>query len=202
MGYLDRLHLNVFFFFFYQAVVMLYKSLSFLKHIVTAGVFKEKWDLLKETNNIHKAEPKCQDIPLHTVETESVLTIKKRCIDFLLNKRSAVRGQYVHMLMHLRCCLHHPARQHVRPEKPHQYWTGRREKPSIFLWCHAESIRAYSPKHFSVPEFAVSPTAARNPPLRDKKQSNQSNNESIKQPINWSLNQSVGHCWHPSVKSV
>lgn len=113
---------------------MLYKSLSFLKHIVTAGVFKEKWDLLKETNNIHKAEPKCQDIPLHTVETESVLTIKKRCIDFLLNKRSAVRGQYVHMLMHLRCCLHHPVRQHVRPknlintglggEKSHQYFCG------------------------------------------------------------------------------
>lgn len=41
-------------------------------------------------------------------------------------------------------------------------------------------------------QFAASPAAARNPPLRDKKQSNQSNNESIKRPINRSLNQSVG----------
>lgn len=130
---------------------------------------------------VYKVELKCQDIPLHTVETKSVLMIK-RCINFLVNKSSALRGQYVHIPMHLTHCLHHSVRQHVRPKSSIVDWGAEEKAINIFA---ARSIRAYSPKHFSVLSTHLLPET---PPLRDKKQSNQSNNESIRQSISQSLN--------------
>lgn len=179
MGYLDKRHLSVF---FITRLLPFYVKVSFLKYIIT---FQRKTGLTtqvpasstislnaecartmfqsghNENDESYEAELKCQDIPLHTVETDSVIMIK-RCIDFLVNKRSAVRGQCVRMLMRLRCCLHHPVRQHVRPKTSSILNPGR-EKPSLLLWCHTESIRAYSPKLFSVPSFCSDPNRSQKP---------------------------------------
>ena len=54
---------------------------------------------MKVRNGV-KAELKCQDIPLHTVETEAVYMIK-RIVYFLVNKLSAVTVQYMYMLIYL-----------------------------------------------------------------------------------------------------
>lgn len=90
------------------------------------------------------------------------------------------------------CALENLINTGLRGEDTHQYCCGATLSQSELIH---QNISVFL-------QFAVILTAPRNPPLRNKKQSNQSNYESINQLINRSLNQSVGHCWHFSVESV
>lgn len=92
---------------------------------------------------------------------------------------SAIAGQCVCMLMHLRCCLHPSSTPACVLKELIDSGLGAKEK-AINIFFAVESIRPDSIKHLSAPSTPLPPET---PPLRDKKQSNQSMSQSGSQLV-------------------
>lgn len=124
--------------------------------------------------------------PFAYSETDSVDMIKW-CIEFLVNKCSAVSHIYIcvcYCIWDVACAIRCAS---MCAWKPHQYWTHRRENPSVLLWW---SIRAYSPKHFSVPAVCSDRNCSQKP-TAEGQEAVRSIKLWVNQPIDQSATESV-----------
>lgn len=131
---------------------------------------------------------------MHTVESVHMI---KWCIEFLVNKRSAVRVQYMHMLMLMliRCCLCHPMRQHVRSKTTRILDSERQPMDTVVVphWVNQSLFTKTCPAVCSDPNCSHKPTAE-----------GQEAVISIELWVNQAVDQSVieSVCWRSSVESV
>lgn len=131
---------------------------------------------------------------MYKVESESVHMIKWY-IDFLVNKLCSESPVYAYANASEMLPVPSSA------QACDQYWTQKRGNPSILLWCQIESIRAHSPKHFSVTSVCSDPNCSQKP-TAEGQEAVKSNNESIKQSINQSLNHSISQSGTAVLESV